>query len=82
MIADVMEQIKVFLRGKKLLRSSGSVGDDESLLDAGIIDSLAVLELAAFLEERFGIEVGEDDLVPENFDSFRAMSEFVRARLP
>ncbi len=50
-------------------------GDDEGLhnatsfLDDGIIDSTGILELVTFLEERFGILVDDEELVPENLDS-------------
>lgn len=43
--------------------------DSMSLLDGGIIDSVGVMELVAFLEQDFEISVADDDLVPENLDS-------------
>ncbi|MCK4301296.1 MAG: acyl carrier protein, partial [candidate division Zixibacteria bacterium] len=43
--------------------------DSGSLLDLGIIDSTGVLELVGFLEEKFGISIEDDDLVPDNLDS-------------
>ncbi len=54
-----------------------NLGDEASLLDAGLIDSLGVLDLVAFVEETFGIQVGDDDLIPDNFDSVGALVRFV-----
>ncbi len=54
--------------------------DELSLLDSGIVDSLGVLDLVGFIEEQFGIECQDDDLVPENFDSIGALTRFVIAR--
>ncbi len=54
--------------------------DEDSLIDAGIIDSVGVLELVAFLQRRFGVEVMDADLVPEHFDSIAGMARFVGAR--
>lgn len=54
---------------------------DESLLDAGILDSTAVLELVDFIEGRFGVRVSDDDLLPENFDSIDALVRYVESRL-
>jgi acyl carrier protein len=58
------------------------LADDTSLLQAGILDSLSLLRLVMFLEERFGIAVGDADLLPENFASVNAVCAYVRARQP
>jgi acyl carrier protein len=58
------------------------LADDESLLESGILDSLSLLRLVVFLEERFGITVGDTDLLPENFASVKAICAYLRAREP
>jgi acyl carrier protein len=55
--------------------------DDQSLLDAGIIDSTGVLELVSFLETTFGIEVQDDEMLPENLDCIRAIVKFVAGKV-
>lgn len=55
--------------------------NDASLLDAGVIDSTGVLELALFLEDQFKIKVEDDELLPENFDSVNNLVRFVGKRL-
>jgi acyl carrier protein len=57
-------------------RGFDSIGRDEDLLAQEILDSQGTLELVAFLEERFGIEVGDEDLVPENFKTVNAIAAF------
>lgn len=57
-----------------------SLGGGDSLLDAGILDSTAVLELVDFVESRFGIRVSDDDLLPENFDSIDGLVRYVETR--
>ena len=51
-----------------------------SLLDTGVLDSLSLLRLVGFVEERFGIVVDDVDLVPEHFDSVDAICAYVRSR--
>lgn len=51
-----------------------------SLLDSGVIDSLGILDIVAFLEESFGVQVRDEDLAPENFDTLAALERFVEAR--
>jgi acyl carrier protein len=50
---------------------------EEDLLEQGIIDSLGIMKLVVFMEEAFGIEIADDDIVPENFQSLSSMAAFV-----
>jgi acyl carrier protein len=56
--------------------------DDDSFIERGIIDSTAVMELVAFLENRFRIKLLDQDLVPANLDSVNGLARFVESRLP
>jgi acyl carrier protein len=58
------------------------LADDASLLESGILDSLSLLQLVVFLEERFGITVGDADLLPVNFESIHSICVYLRARAP
>ncbi len=55
-------------------------GDDVSLLDSGVIDSVGVMELIAHLEQRHGVVVADHELVPENLDSVDNLVRFVRRK--
>jgi acyl carrier protein len=52
-------------------------GDDDSLIEGGIVDSTGILELIEFLESHFGIEVSEAETVPENLDGISRLTKFV-----
>jgi acyl carrier protein len=58
------------------------LANDTSLLETGIPDSLSLLTTVVFLEERFGITVGEGDLLPQNFPGMSTICAFLRAREP
>jgi acyl carrier protein len=58
------------------------LSDDTSLLDSGILDSLSLLQLVVFLEERFGIMVGDTDLLPQNFASVQTICAYLHSRQP
>ena len=71
------EQIKGFI-----MRSSGAarkrrIGDDEHLLESGILDSLGVLDLLSFIEREFSVSLVDDELVPENFQTVARLASFV-----
>ncbi len=53
------------------------VSDAEDLFAAGIVNSLFAVQLTTFLETRFGLEIGTDDLDLANFRSIDAAAAFV-----
>ena len=55
--------------------------NDAFFLEEGIVDSTGVLELVIFVEETFGIEVADEEVVPENFDSVEKLARYVRAKI-
>jgi acyl carrier protein len=57
-----------------------SIDDDTPLIGSGIIDSLGMLDVVAFLEESFLIKVSDDELTPDNFASINCMASFVEAK--
>jgi acyl carrier protein len=73
--------IRSFLREVFLQDARADVGDDASLLEEGIVDSTGVLELVAHLEETYGIEVKDEEIVPENFDTVRSLCTYVQRKL-
>ena len=56
--------------------------DDASFLEEGIIDSMNVMELIAFVEESFGIQINDDEIMPDNFDSVSRIAAFVERKRP
>jgi acyl carrier protein len=55
--------------------------DDDSFIERGIIDSTAVMELVAFLENHYRIKLLDQDLIPDNLDSVNALARFVKSRV-
>lgn len=73
------DDIRTFLAGE-LGKDLRDVSNSDSLLESGVLDSLAVMRLAAFLEERYGVTVAEDDLMPEHFDTIDAITALVASK--
>ena len=63
-----------------LLGKRTSIGPDESLIGSGILDSLTLLELIAFVEKTFELEISEAEMTPENFQSISRIKEFVEGK--
>jgi acyl carrier protein len=58
------------------------LANDTSLPETGILGSLSLLRVVVFLEGRFGITAGEEDLLPQNFAGVDAICACLRAREP
>lgn len=78
---EIQKEIREFIASHFLIEGEKVLGDETSLLDEGIIDSTGVLELVAFLEEQFAIEVKDEELIPENLDSIARLVDFVERKL-
>ncbi len=77
----ITQEVRNFVVENFLFGQSSAVPDDEaSLLESGVIDSTGVLELVAFLEDHFQVRVEDAELLPENLDSLRRLSDFVRRK--
>jgi acyl carrier protein len=58
-----------------------SIGDDESLIESGILDSLSILKLISFMDERFDIMPPEDELKPEKLETLNLIALFIAQKL-
>ena len=80
---SVRAELEAFILEEIALgRELESIDPDEDLLARGVIDSLAVTQLVAFLEERYSIRITDDELVPDNFRSLACMEAFVERKRP
>ena len=78
---DMHQKIRKYLSENFLYSGNGfSLDNDVSLLDEGIVDSTGVLEVILFVEETFEIEVADEDVTPENFDSVNRIAAYVASK--
>lgn len=80
--AQIDVQVRRFLAENFILDNEGAdLHEDESLTQSGVLDSMGVLELIMFVEERFGVSVPDEDTRPENLDSVARIVNYVSTRL-
>ena len=72
--SSVKETVRNFINGS--INIDG-LGDDDNLFESGILNSLFAVQLMTFVERKFSIEIGTDDLNIENFKSINATASFV-----
>ena len=77
----IKEQLKDYIARNLLFSDNGfKYDDDASFLEEGIVDSIGVLELVAFVDESFGVEVEDHEVTPDNFDSVNKLAAYVHSK--
>lgn len=75
------QRLRTFVTDNFLFgQQGGEVGEDDSLIENGIIDSTGVLQLISFLEREFDVRVEDDEVVPQNLDSLSRLAAFVERK--
>ena len=78
---EIQQKVKQFIETKSPAVSQGKLLDTDSLLDNNIIDSMGFLDLVTFVESEFAITIEDDELLTDNFESIKSITEFVKAKL-
>jgi acyl carrier protein len=80
-VAETREQIRDFL-----LADGGWTGsrdeltDELPLIENRVIDSMGLLRLVSWLEERYGVSIPDEEIVPANFGTIAGIDELVAAK--
>ena len=71
-------ELREFIFKQYPLARKRTLQNSDPLLEGGILDSLGILDLVAFIEEKYCIKVSDEDLVPENFRSIDQIAAFIQ----
>jgi acyl carrier protein len=74
----IEDRIREFVLKQFPLARKHGLKPQDKWLETGMLDSLGILDLVHFLEEEFGLQISDDELLPENFESLQAVVNFVR----
>lgn len=75
-------EIEKFILSELNSLGKESLSADEDLLDSGMVDSIGLVQLVGFIEEKYSITVSPEDLLPDNFASISAIANFISGKLP
>ena len=74
----IEQEVRQFLKENFPLSADGvDLTGEDSLIEVGVIDSTGVLELIGFIEERYEVEIADEEVLPENLDSIANITRFV-----
>lgn len=78
---DTRAVIRRFIANNLMYSSNGfQLDDDVSFLEEGVVDSLGVMELVVFVEEQFGVQVADEEVTPEYFDSVNRLAHYIELK--
>jgi acyl carrier protein len=79
---NIEQEIRQFVTDNFLFgQASIRLSNYDSFLDQGIIDSTGVLELVAFLEEKYQIKIEDNELTPQYLDSIHKLVKFLETKV-
>lgn len=79
---EIVKTIERFIVDDLIVGNKDTTIDpNESLINQGIIDSLALLRLISFIEDQFGVKVEDTEMIPENFQTINDMRSFIEMKL-
>jgi len=79
---EIIAAVKGFIINNFLFgQEDEPIGEKDSFMGKGIIDSTGILELIDFTEETYGINIEDNELLPENLDSLDNISRFILSKL-
>jgi len=73
----MLQTIRKFVIDNYLFGEEGTLSDEDSFMETGIIDSTGILELVRFLESTYTIKVTDEELIPDNLDSVSKIASFI-----
>jgi acyl carrier protein len=78
---QIREKIRGYIEENFLYMQPDFVlGDDDRLLERGVVDSMGVVEMLAFIEDEYGVKAADDEISEANLGTLRAIARFVASR--
>jgi len=78
---DTVTAIESFIVNEIMLAdNSTQIDPNESLINSGVLDSLALLRLIAFIEEQFSVTIEDSEVIPENLETINDIVVFIEQK--
>lgn len=79
-MTDLSTRLKDFIQAELARGQEVDVSRD-SLVESGVIDSLGIMKLVAFIEKELKVKIKDDELLPENFETLQAIVALVQGKV-
>ena len=72
------ENLMTYIQETLLHGAGDSFGSSTSLVESGVLDSVALVNLLTYVEDRTGVRIPDIEVTPENFDSIDSIEALVQ----
>jgi len=81
-LAEIIDRLKQLVAQLDVQVAAGEIGETTFLFEGGVgLDSFAILELIAAIEQEFDIEFQEEDLTPDSFQDLQTLGGVIARNL-
>ena len=78
---EIVKKLRKYIFDNFLFtEDENALGNDDSFMEKGIIDSTGILEVINFVGEEFGFTIEDEELIPENLDSINNLFAFIQRK--
>jgi len=76
----VISGLENFIASRILKQPGRQIGADAALISSGLVDSFSLVDLALFVEDRFGVRIEDTELNAQSFDTLRQLGALIKSR--
>lgn len=76
-----LSSVQKFINSELLYREDQAIDHTLNLIESGVIDSMTLLRLVSFLESQYGIEIPDEEILPDNFRSLASIEAFLASHV-
>lgn len=77
---EIIDQLGEYIRIEIMRQPDRTIAADEALITGGLIDSFSLVDLAVFIEEKFGVRIDDTELNAATFDTLDQLSKLILSR--
>jgi acyl carrier protein len=77
---EMSQKIRDFIVSNFYVPDAAGLSNEQSLLEAGIVDSTGVLEIISYIESEFSVAVDDAEMVPENLDAIASIARYIERK--
>jgi acyl carrier protein len=80
MTDSAIPALNEYIATKILKQPNRTLKPDEALISSGLIDSFSLVDLAMFVEDKFGVRIDDSELNAETFDNLTQLADLIAQR--
>ena len=81
-MVDIKQDLREYIINNFLFGDEdNSFNDDDSFMENSILDSTGILDIILFIEEKYGIKIEDNEILPENLDSLNNLEKFIKTKM-